>query len=151
MPGHFEGAIFINSPIDSVYGLLNHPQRIVGLQPLIASVEILDEGINAAGCQTYHFVSFEDIRLLGIFPLQNRIQTEMILENPPYKLTQVGRTAAGIVVYQTIVLEENAGQTQVTNQIDYDVHWLLLPYVRREITRAHTAWLHILKARAENQ
>lgn len=150
MRGHFEKDVAIYKPVENIYSLISHPQQIVGLQPLITAVEIKKEAVNSQGQKTYDFVSIEDIKILGFIPMQNRIETHMILENPPYRLQQTGKTRAGITLYQTLSLEEHTNHVSVTNAIDYDAPWFIFPYVRYELTNAHTAWLDILKNRAEN-
>lgn len=149
MHGNFKKDIVIQSSVDAIYHLVSHPQQMVGLQPLIKDVEILEESETEDGIQTYTFIAFEHIRVLGILPMVNRINTQMQLENPPFTLYQVGRTR-GITLYQTINLIEKPNGTQVTNAIKFEVHPLLFLYVRYEINRAHTAWLDILKQRAES-
>ena len=150
MQGRFKSDIVIQGSVEHIYSFINHPQQIVGLQPLITAVEIEKESINNRGQQTYDFVSLEDMKFLGILPLQNRIETHMILSNPPYELQQTGTTSTGISLTQTVHLQEEDDYTKVTNCIDYDAPWFLFLYVRYEITNAHTKWLEILKNRAEN-
>jgi|GEM_PF-5998106 len=150
MQGHFEKDIAIQKPPEQVYNLINHPQQIVGLQPLIASVEIKNETTNHQGQQIYDFVSFENVKFMGFIPVQNRIETHMILANPPYEFQQTGKTGAGITLTQTVLLEALDDYTKVTNCIDYDAPWYIFPYVQFEINNAHTKWLEILKSRAES-
>jgi hypothetical protein len=132
-----------------IYARLAHPTYLPTLHPYIRSVAVQQEGHLANGSRYFEFWADEYFRLLNLFPMTNRIQSRMILVQPPYEWSQIGQTRLNIVLDQTIRLTAQPHATLVTNHLSYTAPGWATGYVARQIRWAHGRFMDNLKAQAE--
>jgi len=147
---HFEQEIFIRCARRQVYEHLAEPGNLIGLQPLLTSLEALPERRGENGIILRPFHTVETFRWLGIPILNNRIYSVAHLTNPYKILKHVVQSKPSIEIEFNYLFEDRDGDTQLTQKVDIQrVSLLLENFVYSEALKAQRALLANLKTRLE--
>ena len=82
----FQLNIFIDRPLQEVYNHIAEPINMIGLQPLLTSIDILKEQKDADGIILRPYYTVETLRWLGLPVMRNRIYIVIHLTRPPSEL-----------------------------------------------------------------
>ena len=147
---HFDLLILVNSPQQDVYNHLADPHNLLGLQPLLTSVEVLEESRNENNAIVRPFYSIETFRFLGIPIYNNRIKVISTLTKPPEKMEYFVESQPGIHIRFTYQLKQENGSTQINLHVGIlQVNTLLESFVYKEAIKTQREVLVNLKKRLE--
>lgn len=147
---HFDLLILVNSPQQDVYNHLADPHNLLGLQPLLTSVEILEESRNEYNAIVRPFYSIETFRFLGIPIYNNHIKVTSTLTDPPRKMEYYVESQPGIQIHFTYQLKQENGSTQINLHVDIlQVSTWLEGFVCTEAMKTQREVLVNLKKRLE--
>ena len=149
----FELNIFIESTRNKVYDHLSVPINMIGLQPLLTEMDVLEETIDARGVIQRPFETVETFRWLGIPIYKNRIRSVINLTKPKEELEFLVYSKPNIeIVFKYSLKEFNDKRIQITQTVQFiKLHRLLESFVVRQANQAQRALLSNLKVRLEKK
>lgn len=149
----FELNIFIECKRDEVYDHLAQPINMIGLQPLLTEIDVLDEKEDKAGVILRPFETVETFRWLGIPILRNRILSVIHLTKPKEQLEfHVYRKPNIEIIFKYALKESNQIRTQIIQTVHFiKVSKLLENFVVRQANLAQRALLSNLKGRLDKK
>ncbi len=146
----FELTVFINCPKENVYEHLSQPINMIGLQPLLTEIDILEERRDAQGILLRPFYTVETFRLLGLPVYRNRIYSVMHLTKPGDELKFYVYSKPRIEIIFTYHFEQAGSATQITQHVEFvKLSRLLEGFVVEQAKQAQRALLSNLKIRLE--
>ncbi len=147
----FELNIFIDRPRVEVYEHVAQPINMIGLQPLLTTIDILKEQKDGDGVILRPYYTVETFRWLGLPVLRNRVYSVVHLTRPHSELEfHVFRKPGTSVVYQYLFEERDEGQTHLVQKVRFErVNKLLENFVFDQAIQAQRALLTNLKVRLE--
>src|SRR6266545_7236452 len=147
----FELNIFIDRPRDEVYEHVAQPINMIGLQPLLTTIDILKQQQDADGVILRPFHTVETIRWLGLPVMRNRVYSVIHLTKPPSELEiSVFSKPNTQVVYHYLFQESEEGRTHLVQKVRFEkVNKLLENFVFDQAIQTQRALLANLKARLE--
>jgi len=147
----FEHHIFINRPKDIVFDHIANPLNMLGLQPLLTTMDILEETRDSNGVKLRPFYTVEVFRWAGIPLMKNRIHSVIHLTEPDDEPEFHASSKPGIeIVFQYRFQQDNDGHTHVTQTICIErAPKLLEGFVFDQAIKAQRALLSNLKVRLE--
>src|SRR5262245_14029926 len=114
--------MFIHCRGDEVYDQLAEPINMIGLQPLLTTIDILKEQKNAEGILLRPFYMVETFRWAGLPVFRSRVYTVISLTQPGERLEIRMYRKPGIVIahlfeFRTVKDEEE--RTHLVQKIQY--------------------------------
>jgi len=147
----FELNIFIDRPRAEVYDHVAQPINMIGLQPLLTTIDILKEQKDGNGVMLRPFYTVETFRWLGLSIFKDRVYSVVHLTRPHSELEfHVFRKPGITVVYQYLFQESEEGRTHLIQKVRFErVSKLLENLVFNQAIQAQRALLTNLKVRLE--
>jgi hypothetical protein len=147
----FELNIFIDRPRAEVYDHVAQPINMIGLQPLLTTIDILKEQKDGNGVVLRPFYTVETFRWLGLPIFKDRVYSVVHLTRPHSELEfHVFRKPGITVVYQYLFQESEEGRTHLIQKVRFErVSKLLENLVFNQAIQAQRALLTNLKVRLE--
>jgi len=149
----FELNIFIECTRDKVYDHLSQPINMIGLQPLLTEMDVLEEKKSTNGVILRSFQTVETFRWLGLPIFRNRILSVIHLTKPKELLEFHVYSQPNIeIIFKYSLQEFNDKRTQITQTVHFiKVNKLLENFVVRQANLAQRALLSNLKVRLEKK
>lgn len=149
----FELNIFIECKRDKVFDHISQPINMIGLQPLLTEMNVLEEKMDADGVILRSFETVETFRWLGLSLFRNRILSVIHLTKPKEKLEFHVYSKPNIeIIFKYSLQESNHIRTQITQTVHFvKVNKLLENFVVRQANLAQRALLSNLKVRLEKK
>lgn len=148
----FELNIFIDRPRNEVYDHISEPINMIGLQPLLTTIDILKEQKDSNQVVLRPFYMVETRRWLGLPVRRSRVYSVIHLTRPKEELElHVFRTFGTVITYRYFFNESDAGnRTHLIQRVSFEkVNKLLENYVFNQAIHAQRALLTNLKVRLE--
>lgn len=148
----FELNIFINRPRREVYDHISEPINMIGLQPMLTTIDILKEQKDGNGVTLRPLHMLMTYRWLGLPILRNRVYMVMHLTKPHKELEFHVFSRPGIqIVFQYLFQETEEGQTHLIQKVRFErVSKLLESIVFNQASQTQRALLANLKVRLES-
>ena len=145
--------MFINCPKGEVYDQLAEPINMIGLQPLLTTIDILKEQKNSEGILIRPFYMLETYWLLGLPILRTRVYTVISLTKPGVSLEIRMYRRPGIVLaylFEFLSIKDEEERTHLVQKIQYEKGTRMLEnLVFKQAVKAQRALLTNLKVRLE--
>src|ERR1044071_9237655 len=117
----FELNIFIDRPRAEVYDHVAQPINMIGLQPLLTTIDILKEQKDGNGVVLRPFYTVETFRWLGLPIFKDRVYSVVHLTRPHSELEfHVFRKPGITVVYQYLFQESEEGRTHLIQKVRFE-------------------------------
>lgn len=147
----FELNIFIDRPRIMVYNHIAEPINMIGLRPLLTTIDILKEQKDADGVILRPFYTVETFRWLGLPVMRKRIYSVIHLTNPHSELEIHVFSKPDIqIVFRYFLQETEEGQTHLVQRVSFEkVSKLLENLVFKQAIKNQRALLANLKVRLE--
>jgi len=147
----FELNIFIDRPRDEVYEHVAQPINMIGLQPLLTTIDVLKEQKDADGVILRPFYTVETTRWLGLPVTRDRVYSVIHLTKPRSELEiSVFSQLNTQVVYHYLFQESEEGRTHLVQKVRFEkVNKLLENFVFDRAIQTQRALLANLKVRLE--
>jgi len=147
----FELNIFIDRSQGEVYDHLAEPINMIGLQPLLTTIDVLKDQKDAEGVTLRPFYTVETFRWAGLPLFRNRIYSVIHLTKPRDELEfRVYRKPGIKIVYKYEFRQGGEGRTRLTLKVNFErVNKLLENFVFDQASKAQRALLTNLKVRLE--
>jgi hypothetical protein len=148
----FELNIFINRPRREVYDHIAEPINLIGLQPMLTTIDILKEQKDGNGITLRPLYMLMTYRWMGLPVLRNRVYMVMHLTKPHKELEFHVFSKPGIqIVFQYLLQETEEGQTHLIQKVRFDrVSKLFESIVFKQASQTQRALLANLKVRLES-
>ena len=149
----FEQHIFIDRRKDEIYDHIAEPINMIGLQPLLTTIDIMKEQIDENGITLRPFYTVDVFRWAGIPLMRNRIYSVIHLTKPRDELEFHVFSKPNIkIVFKYAFVQHNDLRTHITQTILFEqVSKLLEDFVFDQAVKAQRALLTNLKVRLEKQ
>lgn len=147
----FEQHIFIDRRKDEIYDHLSEPLNMIGLQPLLTTLDVMKEQTDENGITLRPFYTVEVFRWAGIPLMRNRIYSVIHLTKPRDELEFHVFSKPNIkIVFKYAFVQYNDLRTHITQTILFEqVSKLLEDFVFDQAVKAQRALLTNLKVRLE--
>jgi len=147
----FEQHIFIDRRKDDVYDHMSEPINMIGLQPLLTTIDVMKEQIDANGITLRPFYTVEIFRWAGIPLARNRIYSVIHLTKPKDELEFHVYSKPNIrIVFKYTFTQSNDQRTHVIQTINFErVSKILESFVFAQAVKAQRALFTNLKVRLE--
>lgn len=147
----FEQHIFIDRRKDEIYDHISEPLNIIGLQPLLTTLDVMKEQTDENGITLRPFYTVEVFRWAGIPLMRNRIYSVIHLTQPRDELEFHVFSKPNIkIVFKYAFVQYNDLRTHITQTILFEqVSKILEGFVFNQAVKAQRALLTNLKARLE--
>lgn len=147
----FEQHIFIDRRKDEIYDHLSEPINMIGLQPLLTTLDVMKEQMDENGISLRPFYTVEAFRWAGIPLMRNRIYSVIHLTKPRDELVFHVFSKPNIkIVFKYTLVQYNDLRTHITQTINFEqVSKLLEGFVFDLAVKAQRALLTNLKVRLE--
>jgi hypothetical protein len=149
----FEQHIFIDCQKDFVYDHIAEPHNMIGLQPLLTTMDVMKEQPDENGIMLRPFYTVEVFRWAGIPLMRNRIYSVIHLTKPRDALEFHVYSKPNIkIVFKYEFVQYNDLSTHITQTINFEqVSKLLEGFVFDQAVKAQRALFTNLKVRLEKQ
>ena len=147
----FELNIFIDRPRAEVYDHIAEPINMIGLQPLLATIDILKEQKDANGVILRPFYTMDVFRWAGLPVWRSRVYSVIHLTRPKEELEIRVYVKPGIrIVYKYEFREDEEKRTHLIQKVSFEqLSKLLENFVFNRAIRTQRAVLTNLKVRLE--
>jgi len=147
----FEQHIFIDRRKAEVYDHVSEPLNMIGLQPLLTTIDILKEQTDESGITLRPFYTVGVFRWAGIPLMRNRIYSVIHLTKPKDELEFHVYSKPNIkIIFKYEFVQSNDLRTHITQTINFErVNKLLESFVFDQAVKAQRALLTNLKVRLE--
>ena len=147
----FELNIFIDRPRAEVYDHIAEPINMIGLQPLLATIDILKEQKDANGVILRPFYTVDVFRWAGLPVWRSRVYSVIHLTRPKEELEIRVYVKPGIrIVYKYEFREDEEKRTHLIQKVSFEqLSKLLENFVFNRAIRTQRAVLTNLKVRLE--
>lgn len=147
----FELNSFIDRPQGEVYDHLAEPINMIGLQPLLTTIDVLKDQKDAEGITLRPFYTVETFRWAGLPLYRNRVYSVIHLTKPKHELEfRVYRKPGIKIVYKYEFHQVEEGRTHLIQKVNFErVYKLLENFVFDQAIKAQRALLTNLKVRLE--
>jgi len=147
----FEQHIFIDRRKAEVYDHVSEPLNMIGLQPLLTTIDILKEQTDESGITLRPFYTVKVFRWAGIPLMRNRIYSVIHLTKPKDELEFHVYSKPNIkIIFKYEFVQSNDLRTHITQTINFErVNKLLESFVFDQAVKAQRALLTNLKVRLE--
>ncbi len=147
----FEQHIFIDRRKDEIYDHISEPLNMIGLQPLLTTLDVMKEQTDENGITLRPFYTVEVFRWAGIPLMRNRIYSVIHLTKPRDELEFHVFSKPNIkIVFKYAFVQYNDLRTHITQTILFEqLSKILEGFVFNQAVKAQRALLTNLKARLE--
>jgi len=147
----FELNIFINRPREDVYEHLAQPINMIGLQPMLTTIDILKEQKDGNGVVVRPFHMVLTFRWLRLPVLRKKVYSVIHVTKPPSELEFHLFSKPNVtVVYNYLLHETEEGGTHLIQKVRFErVNKLLETLVFDQAIQAQRGLLANLKVRLE--
>ena len=147
----FEQHIFIDRRKDEIYDHISEPLNMIGLQPLLTTLDVKNEQTDENGITLRPFYTVEVFRWAGIPLMRNRIYSVIHLTKPRDELEFHVFSKPNIkIVFKYVFVQHNDLRTHITQTILFEqASKLLEDFVFEQAVKAQRALLTNLKVRLE--
>lgn len=147
----FEQHIFIDRRKDEIYDHISEPLNMIGLQPLLTTLDVMKEQTDENGITLRPFYTVEVFRWAGIPLMRNRIYSVIHLTQPRDELEFHVFSKPNIkIVFKYAFVQYNDLRTHITQTILFEqLSKILEGFVFNQAVKAQRALLTNLKARLE--
>jgi len=147
----FELNIFIDRPQREVYDHIAEPINMIGLQPLLTTIDILKEQKDVDGVILRPFYMLMTYRWLGLPVFKNKVNAAMHLTKPGTEMELHVVSRPGIqIVFHYIFQETDEGRTHLIQKVRFEhVNKLLEGIVFSQASQTQRTLLANLKVRLE--
>ena len=147
----FEQHIFIDRRKDEIYDHISEPLNMIGLQPLLTTLDVMKEQTDENGITLRPFYTVEVFRWAGIPLMRNRIYSVIHLTKPRDELEFHVFSKPNIkIVFKYVFVQHNDLRTHITQTILFEqASKLLEDFVFEQAVKAQRALLTNLKVRLE--
>ena len=147
----FEQHIFIDRRKDEIYDHISEPLNMIGLQPLLTTLDVKNEQTDENGITLRPFYTVEVFRWAGIPLMRNRIYSVIHLTKPRDELEFHVFSKPNIkIVFKYVFVQHNDLRTHITQTILFEqASKLLEDCVFEQAVKAQRALLTNLKVRLE--
>jgi hypothetical protein len=148
----FELNIFIDRPRREVYDHIAEPINMIGLQPMLTTIDLLKEQKDSNGITLRPLHMVMTYRWLRLPVLQNRVYMVMHLTKPHNELEfHVFSRPEIQIVFHYLFQETEEGHTHLIQKVRFErVNKLLESIVFNQAIQTQRALLANLKVRLEN-
>lgn len=148
---HYELNIFINRPRREVYEHLAEPINMIGLQPLLTTIDVLKEQQDSDHVILRPFYMLITYRWLGLPILKNRVYVVLHLNKPYEELELHVFSRPGIhVVFEYRFRETEEGNTHLVQTLRFEkINLFFKSVVLSQANQTQRALLANLKVRLE--
>jgi hypothetical protein len=148
----FELNTFINRPQREVYEHISEPINMIGLQPLLTTIDILKEQVDGDRVVLRPFHMLMTYRWLGLPVFRNRVYTVMHLTKPYDELEFHVFSKPGIqIVFHYFFQRTEEGYTHLIQKVRFEkVNKLMESLIFNQSIQTQRALLANLKVRLEN-
>jgi hypothetical protein len=149
----FELNIFIDCRQSIVYDHLSEPINMIGLQPLLSEINVLQERKDEDGIVLRPFYMVETIRWMGFPFFRNKIYSVIHLTKPKNELEiHLYSRLKTEIIFKYAFNQSNSQRTQITQTVELvRVNKLLEKIMVTRANRAQRALLSNLKVRLEKK
>lgn len=149
----FEFNVFIDCPRSDVYAHISNPLNMIGLQPLLTTIDVLDEKRDAHGILLRPFHTLETLRWAGLPIHQKRTYTVIHLTKPQEELEfHTQSWPDTYIVFKYALTQDNDKRTHLKQTVRFvQVSKLLENLVVSQANRAQRTLLSNLKVRLEKK
>lgn len=147
----FELNIFIDRPRNEVYDHVSEPINMIGLQPLLTTIDVLKEQKDANGVTLRPFYTVQTFRWAGLPIFRNRIYSVIHLTRPRDELEFHVFSRPNIkIVFRYFFNEDDENRTHLIQRVDFEqVNKLMENFVFEQAIKSQRALLTNLKVRLE--
>jgi len=147
----FELNIFIERPRNEVYDHVSEPINMIGLQPLLTTIDVLKEQKDANGVTLRPFYTVQTFRWAGLPIFRNRIYSVIHLTRPRDELEFHVFSRPNIkIVFRYFFNEDDENRTHLIQRVDFEqVNKLMENFVFEQAIKSQRALLTNLKVRLE--
>lgn len=147
----FEQHIFIDRRKAEIYEHISEPLNMIGLQPLLTTIDVMKEQVDENGIILRPFYTVEVFRWAGIPLMRNRIYSVIHLTKPGEVLEFHVFSKPNIqIIFKYGLVQYNDLRTHITQTINFvQVHKVLEGFVFDQAVKAQRALLTNLKVRLE--
>jgi hypothetical protein len=148
----FELNIFIDQPRRDVYDHIAEPINMIGLQPMLTTIDVLKEQKDGNGIKLRPLHMMMTHTWLGFPVLRNRVYMVMHLTRPHSELEFHVFSKPGIqIVFHYLFQKTEEGRTHLIQKVRFEkVSKLLESFVFNQAIQTQRALLANLKVRLEN-
>jgi hypothetical protein len=149
----FEQHIFIDRRKDEIYDHISEPINMIGLRPLLTTIDVMKEQIDENGITLRPFYTVEVFRWAGIPLMRDRIYSVIHLTKPKDELEFHVYSKPNIkIVFKYAFRQYNDLRTHITQTISFErVNKLLEGLVFDQAVKAQRVLFTNLKVRLEKQ
>jgi len=148
--GAFDYQIVIHAPRARVFEEYSHPERQVGLHPMMKTVRDVTETLDDQGRTVRGFWYDEYVNILGPLRLYNKVVTRMTLVKPNEDLLLEATSAMNIKAHVAFHFQDEPdGSTRIIEHASYDTPRLVVAFTTSTAKKAHELMLNNLKIRLE--
>lgn len=149
----FEQHIFIDRRKDDVYDHIAEPINMIGLRPLLTTIDVMKEQVDENGVSLRPFYMMEVFRWAGIPLFRSRIYSVIHLTKPKDRLEFHVFGKPNIkIVFKYDFVQYNDLRTHITQTINFEqVNKLLEGFVFDQAVKAQRVLFTNLKVRLEKQ
>lgn len=147
----FEQHVFIDCQKDKVYDHISEPINVIGLKPLLITIDVLNEQKDERGITLRPFYTVEAFRGLGIPLIRKRFYSVIHLTKPKDELEFHVYTKPNIkIVFKYVFHQSNDLRTHIAQTINLEQAGLLLEnFVFDQAVKAQRILFTNLKVRME--
>lgn len=149
----FELNVFIDCPRREVYDHLANPINMIGLQPLLTTIDVLKEQKAPGGITLRPFYTVETFRWAGLPILRNRMYYVIQLTRPEDELEIHAHSKPNIhIIFKYAFSQDQSRKTHIKQTVNVvQVNKILETVVVNQAKQAQRALLSNLKVRLEKK
>lgn len=147
----FELNVFIDCPRSEIYEHISNPINMIGLQPLLATIDIMKEQRGENGITLRPFYTVETIRWVGLPIYRRRIYSVIHLTKPYEELEFHVYSWPNVhVLFKYALTQDKYKRTHIKQTFDLmQANKILENFVVSQANQAQRALLSNLKVRLE--
>jgi hypothetical protein len=147
----FELNVFIDCPRSEVYDHMSNPINMIGLQPLLTTIDVMKEQKDESGITLRPFYTVETFRWVGLPIYRSRIYSVIHLTKPEEELgLHVYRKPNIHIIFNYVLTQDKNKRTHIKQTVNFvQVSKILENIVVNQANQAQRALLSNLKVRLE--
>lgn len=147
----FELNVFIDCLRKEVYEHISNPINMIGLQPLLTTIDVMKEQRDENGITLRPFYTVETFRWAGLPIYRNRIYSVIHLTRPPEELEFHVYSKPKIhIVFKYALTQDKDKRTRIKQTVNFlQVSKIIENFVVNQANQAQRALLSNLKVRLE--
>lgn len=143
--------VFIDCPRGEVYDHIANPINMIGLQPYLTTIDVLEEQRDDRGVTLRPFYTVQTFRWAGLPVYRSRLHWVIHLTRPQEELEFHVHSQPNIyIIFRYVLTEDNDQRTRIKQTVDFvQVSRILEKVVARQSNQTQRAVLSNLKVRLE--